>query len=448
MTSTPMLQNPIGRRAFLAGGTAAVAAALAGCGATASNPADASAAPNAHMTGLTWGDAKYMQDQFGIYRQNFPSQAKQQTLSVTVAGQNDSDAVTKFRLALSAHQNIPDIVELNYDEVAEFAYQNQLTDISSYVSDYLSSMTGAAKTLMRCNGAYVAFPYEVKEKLWYYRKDMFAAVGIDPATVKTQADFVAAGRTLRGKYPKSFMWNIAPDPQTYVLGEITSGNGAQIYDKNASKFVVDTDPGVRQAFMALRDLRESGVVATEFDDFTPDWQSALADGTLASVPIASWFSTFLPEYAPALAGKWGVTTWPEIGGAIGGSESGGSVFVIPAASQNQAAAARFLADTFMTKQGSVAVAKQSGEIPNVTSAQEDPSVTNDPYFGIDLMTAFQAANKDYKIFGYDPAALAELTILQNALANYLSGGTSDPTSALQAAQQQMAAQIGDPYQQQ
>ena len=447
MTSTPMLQNPIGRRAFLAGGTAAVAAALAGCGSTASNRVGTSAAPNAHLAGLTWGDAKYMQNQFEIYRQNFPSQAKQQTLSVTVAGQNDSDAVTKFRLALSAHQNIPDLVELNYDEVAEFASQNQLTDISSYVSDYLPAMTSAAKTLMQYNGVYVAFPYEVKEKLWYYRKDMFAAAGIDPAKVKTQADFIAAGRTLQHKYPKSFMWNIAPDPQAYVLGEITSGNGAKVYDKNASKFVVDTDPGIRQAFMALRDLRESGVVATEFDDFTPDWQSALADGTLASVPIASWFSTFLPQYAPALAHKWGVTTWPQIGGAVGGSESGGSVFVIPAASPNKSAAARFLADTFMTKQGSVAVAKKFGEIPNVIAAQQDPSVANDPYFGTDLITAFQAADKDYKLFGYDPAALTELTTVQTALANYLSGGTSNPAAALQTAQQQMAAQIGNPYRQ-
>ncbi len=447
MTPTPIWQRPVGRRAFLFGGTTVAITTLAACGSSTTPSAGGSAAPDAHLTALTWGDAKYMKGQFQIYQQSFPDHAKQQTLTVTVGGQNDSDVVSKFRLALSSHQNIPDIVELNYSEVAEFASQNQLTDISSYVRDYLPAMSQAATKLMQYNSVYVAFPYEVKAKLWYYRKDMFAAAGIDPATVKTQADFIAAGRALHGKYPKSFIWNIAPNPASYVLGEIISGNGAKLYDKDASKFVVDSDSGIRQAFTALRELRTSGVVNTKFDDFTPDWQSALADGTLASVPIASWFSTFLPQYAPALSGKWSVTTWPEIGGAVGGSEAGGSVFVIPAAAKNKAAAARFLADTFMTKQGAIEVAKQFGELPNVIEAQKDASVTENAYFGKDLITAFQAADKDYKLFGYDPAALKELTTLQNALVNYLSGGASDPGSALQAAQQQMSAQIGNPYQQ-
>lgn len=448
MTATPLWQRPVGRRSFLIGGATAAAAALAACSSNDKPTAvGGSAAPNAALTGMTWGDAKYMKGQFQIYQQNFADHAQQQTLTVTVAGQNDADAVSKFRLALSSHQNIPDIVELNYSEVAEFASQNQLANISAYVSDYLPNMTQAAKTLMQYNGVTVAFPYEVKSKLWYYRKDMFAAAGIDPTAVKTQDDFVTAGKALQAKYPKSFMWNIAPNPQAYVLGELLSGNGAKVYDKGAGKFVVDTDPGIKQAFTALRVLRNSGVVNTKFDDFTPDWQSALADDTLASVPIASWFSTFLPQYAPNLNGKWGVTTWPEIGGAVGGSEAGGSVFVIPAAAKNKAAAARFLADTFMTKQGATAVSKQYSEVPNVVEAQSDPAVANNAYFGTDLISAFQAADKSYKLFAYDPTALKELDILQHSLANYLSGATDDPSAALQAAQQQMTAQIGNPYQQ-
>jgi ABC-type glycerol-3-phosphate transport system substrate-binding protein len=443
-----MWQRPVGRRSFLIGGATAAAAVLSACASDDKPTAvGGSAAPDAAITGLTWGDAKYMKGQFQIYQQNFPSHAQQQTLAVTVAGQNDADAVSKFRLALSSHQNIPDIVELNYSEVPEFASQNQLADITAYVSEYLPAMTQAAKTLMQYNGVNVAFPYEVKSKLWYYRKDMFTAAGIDPTGVKTQDDFIAAGKALRAKYPRSFIWNIAPNPQAYVLGELLSGNGAKVYDKGTGKFVVDSDPGIKQAFSALRALRASGVVNTKFDDFTPDWQSGLADGRLASVPIASWFSTFLPQYAPDLAGKWSVTTWPEIGGSVGGSEAGGSVFVIPAAAKNKAAAARFLADTFMTTQGAIAVSKQFGQVPNVIEAQSDPAVTNSRYFGTDLITAFQAADKGYKLFAYDPAALKELGILQNSLANYLSGGSDDPGPALQAAQQQMTAQIGNPYQQ-
>lgn len=425
-------------------GALAYSLLLAACSSSTSTTTE-TISSNANITALTWGDAKYFNTQFAQYQQLFPNDAKQQTLTVTVGGQNDGDAVSKFRLALSSHQNIPDIMQMNYSAVAEFASQHQLADISSYVSTYLPAMSSSAKTLMQYNGVYVAFPYEVKAKLWFYRKDMFAAAGIDATQIRTQQDFIDAGKKLRAKYPNSYMWNLAPNPQAYVLGEIISGNGAQVYDKSSAKFVVDTNPGVRQAFTALRDLRNSGVVNTKFDDFTPDWQKALGDGTLASVPIASWFSTFLPQYAPDGTGKWGVTVWPVIGGASGGSEAGGSVFVIPAAAKNKAAAAKFLADMFMTSKGAIALFKLQNLVPNVTEAQADSSVKNNAFYGADLISAFQAAGKDYKLFAYDPASLKELSILQNALANYLSGSSADPSSALAAAQQQMSAQIGNPY---
>jgi ABC-type glycerol-3-phosphate transport system substrate-binding protein len=396
---------------------------------------------------LTWGDPKYAQGQFALYQKQFPNDAKGQSLNVILGGANDADAVNAFRLRLSAHHGIPDIVELNRSEVAEFAAAGQLANLQPYVKKYIPNMSQAAQTLMKYNGVDVAVPYEVKEKLWFYRQDMFAAAGIDPTQVKTQAQFIAAGHKLQAKYPNSFIWNLAASPQAYILGEITSGNGSQVFDKKTGKFVVATDPGMRKAFEAMAALRASGVVATQFDDFTPQWQSGLADGTIASVPIGEWFATFLPQYAPKLAGEWGVTTWPEIGGATNGagSEAGGSVFVVPKASKNIAAAAKFLADMYMTKTGSLLLFSHYNGIPNVVAAQNAPSVKKNTYYGASLINAFKAASPTYKIFPYDPAAISEITILNNALDTFLASGSSDPASALQSAQQQLTAQIGNPY---
>jgi ABC-type glycerol-3-phosphate transport system substrate-binding protein len=396
---------------------------------------------------LTWGDPKYAQGQFALYQKNFPKDAKGQSLNVVLGGANDADAVNAFRLRLAAHHDIPDIVELNRSEVAEFAAAGQLANLQPYVKKYIPNMSKAAQTLMQYNGVDVAVPYEVKEKLWFYRKDMFAAAGIDPAQVKTQAQFIAAGHKLQAKYPNSYIWNLAASPQAYILGEITSGNGAQVFDKKTGKFVVATDPGMRKAFQALAALRASGVVDTQFDDFTPQWQSGLADGTIASVPIGEWFATFLPQYAPKLGGNWGVTTWPEIGGAVNGagSEAGGSVFVVPKASKHIAAAVKFLADMYMTKTGSLLLFRHYNGIPNVVAAQNAAVVKKNPYYGASLINAFRAASPTYKIFPYDPAAISEITILNSALDTFLASGSSDPTSALQSAQQQLTAQIGNPY---
>jgi ABC-type glycerol-3-phosphate transport system substrate-binding protein len=398
------------------------------------------------LTLLTWGDAKYANGQFQLYQEFFPKDAQHTSLKVKVGGAGDIDAVNQFRLMLSSH-SAPDIVQMNRSAVAEFAHAGQLADLKPYLSAFIPNMSTAAKALMQYNGTYVAVPYEVKTKLWFYRKDLFAQAGIDVKSVKTEADFIAAGRKLHAKFPKSYIWNLAASPQAYILGEITSGNGARISDPKTGKFVVATDPGMRKAFKALADLRASGVVATDFDDWSPQWQSGLADGTIASVPIASWFSTFLPQYAPKLAGQWGVTTWPEIGGAANGagSEAAGSVFVIPKASKHKAEALKFLADMFMTKRGSLLVFHSFNEIPNVTAAQSAPAVLENTYFGPSLIKAFRAASATYRVFPYDPAALKEITTINNALANFLASGSSDPTGALQTAQQQLTAQVGNPY---
>lgn len=433
-------RRALGVRALI--GTVAV---LAVTGATYAS-ASVSAPAATKLTLLTWGDAKYAKGQFELYKKLFSQHAKGTSLDVRVGGANDGDAINQFRLMLSSGKP-PDIVQMNRSAVAEFAERGQLANLEPYLKGYIPNVTAAARTLMKYNGTYVALPYEVKAKLWFYRKDLFAEAGIDVKQVRTQADFIAAGRKLRAKFPKSYMWNLPANPQAYVLGEIISGNGARISDPKTGKFVVGTDPGMRKAFKALADLRASGVVATDFDDWSPQWQSGLADGTIASVPIASWFSTFLPQYAPKLAGQWAVTTWPEIGGALkgGGSEAGGSVFVIPKASRNKAAAVQFLADMLMTRKGSLAVFAKYGNVPNVTAAQTAPSVVKNSYFGPSLIQAFQAASPAYKVFPYDPAALKEISTITSALATFLASASSDPTAALQTAQEQLTAQIGNPY---
>jgi len=380
------------------------------------------------------------------YTAQFPDQSAGQTFQAVSAGTSDSDAVAKLRLELSSGQGIPDIVQLNYSEVAEFAQAGVLADLTDLTSSYVGNVTAAAQTLMKYNGAMVALPFEVKEKLWFYRSDLFAAAGIDPTQVKTQDDFINAGKQLQASSPKSYIWNIAPNPSQYQWAMIVSGNGAAYSTQSPCAITVGTDPGVAQAFQAMKDLRASGVVAN-FDDFTPEWQSGLDDGTVASTLSASWLPQFLEQYAPDLAGKWAVTTWPEIGGATGGSESGGSVFVIPAASTHKTEAVNFIASMLMTQQGAAAyVAANPSYIPNVVNLLNDPSIRNNAYFGTSLIDAYLAASNSYSIFPYDPAANAETTALSDALAKYLASSDSSPTSYLQSAQDQLTAQVGCPYQ--
>ncbi|HET8894864.1 MAG TPA: extracellular solute-binding protein [Gaiellaceae bacterium] len=411
--------------------------------------AGASAARHTQQTTISfqvWGTPTVAEKLFQQWQTTYPKDAKGTSLQMVNGGANDGDSVTKFRLELAAHSGVPDLVLLNKTEVPEFAVAGELTNLLPYIKSYLPGMTTAAKRLMTYNGGYLGVPYNINEKLWFYRKDLFAQAAIDPTKIHTMQQFIDAGKQLHAKFPNSYIWNIAASPQAYVLGELMSGNGSQVFNRKTGKFVVATDPSIRAAFVALAQLRTSGVVNTQFDDFSPQWQSGLADGTIASVPIGSWLAEFLPMYAPKLANQWGVTVWPSIGGDAngGGSEAGGPVFVVPKAAKNKAAAMKFVEDMFMTKTGSLLTYK-SGAVPNVTAAQQSPAVNQDPYFGSSFIKAYQAASVHYKVLNYDPAALKEITILNNALDSFLASGSTDPTSYLQTAQQELTSQIGNPY---
>lgn len=397
-----------------------------------------------HITLQTWADTQYAKLQGQVYNKSHPKDPV--VLKVTAAA-TDVESVNKFRLALSSGKNIPDILQLNYGSLAEFADAGVLADVKPYVDKYLGNVSPAGKKLMQYNGKYVAFPYEVKSKLWFYRSDLFDQAGIDVSKIKNQADFIAAGNKLKQVAPKSNMWNLGPNPQPYDLGMIVSGNGAKYSERKPScKVTVGTDAGLKKAFMAMKDLKKSGVLAP-VDDFTPEWQAGLADGTIASTLQASWFPTFLEQYAPALAGKWKVTTWPEIGGAKGGSESGGSVFVIPAASKNKEAAAAFLAGSLLEKNGAKAyIDARGGAFPTAVSSLVNDSFSSSKYFGPSLGTAFaESTGSQFKIFPFDPAANKESTSVVAALVNYLASNSGDPSQFLNTAQAELAAQVGCPY---
>jgi multiple sugar transport system substrate-binding protein len=436
--------------ALLSAGAVSIGVLAVGASAKSSSSSSAVEGPaKAALTVQLWGSTTTYGNLWKAYKKNFPKDAQKQTLKLTSAGATDQNSVSSFRLELSSGQNIPDIILLNRTEVPEFAATGQIANIGPLIQKYLPGMSASAKALMSYNGKYIGVPYNINEKLWFYRKDMFAAAGINVNQVKTQADFIAAGKKLQAKYPGDYIWNIASSPQAYVVGELESGNGTTIFDKKTGKFVAASNPGLKEAFQSLQQLRASGVVDTQFDDFSPQWQAALASGQVASVPSGSWMADFLPTYAPKLAGEWGVTTWPSLGGDKngGGSEAGGPVMVIPSQipTADKDAAVRFLIDMFMTKKGSLLSYPIGNIVPNVVAAQNAPAVRNNAYFGSSLINAYKAASANYKVMNYDPAALQEIQIINNSLDTFLASGSTNPSSALATAQQDMSSQIGNPF---
>jgi len=379
------------------------------------------------------------------YAKTYPDEAAGWTFNPISTGDGEDTAVQQLRMELSAGSGVPDIMQFTSGSIPEFINDNVFADVTADTKDLVGNLLPSALTAITFNNKVIAFPLQVNEKLWFYRTDLFAQAGIDPTTITTQDQFIAAGTQLHDALPNSYIWNIGSSPQHYVLGQITSGNGAQYSTESPCAITVGTDAPTAQAFEAIKAIKNAGIVAP-IDDFTPEWQQGLADGTIASTLIAAWMPQFLIQYAPDLAGKWGVTTWPEIGGAVGGSESGAALMLVNANSPNKAEAISFLSKMLMTTQGATAYyAALPSWLPLVTDVFNSDAVLNNPYLGSSFHDAFLKAAPDFKVFPYDPSAMKERDVMVAQLTDYLASSDTSPTKYLQAAQQQLDSQVGCPY---
>ncbi len=393
------------------------------------------------LTLLTWGNTENETRTTKAVLEAYPELGSRMDISVVLGGAGDANVAAKFRLALAANDEIPDIIMLNFTQVPEFAEAGVIEDLTDITKPYIADIIPGVLNIMNYKGRTVAFPYDAKSKIWFYRKDMFDAAGIDPAKVKTVDDFIAAGKKLQAKFPNTYIWNMSNSTRGYDMGSMFTAFDSSLCDSKGV-YNVATNPGVRKAFETMKKLKDSGVVSP-IQDFTPDWEAALSKGALASELISGWFKVFIPRYAPDQVNKWSTALWPEA--FRQGSPQGGAVFVVPVKAANKALAKEFLTKMRLEKAGSLAVYNALTITPVLQSCATDPAFLGPtPFFSTSLLPVEFESYKSFKVFPYNPASSEEMKIMAQYLDGYLNG-TYILVKALNAAQNDLVSTIGNPF---
>ena len=339
---------------------------------------------------------------------------------------------------------MPDIITCNWAQVPEYYEMDIIRDVSDVYEEKGDEILTGVVNLMKYEDQYMGFPAEVKTKIWAYRKDMFEAAGVDPNACKTVDDLIEAGKKIQEVYPDSYIENYTEVPQGYDLFAYFTGNGARLSDEEGN-YICASDPGVKDAFEFYTKMRESGVVSTTIQDFSEEWYAALNDGTICSQVLAGWFtSNHLPNQCADLAGKWGLALWPEE--IAGGSESGAKLMMVNDLSPNADFCVELLTKFCYTEESASALFhSERGIIPYLKScAESEEFLVENDYFGVDRMeTEFKAMDL-LSVYPYTPNSSLEETIIVRYLGEYLSG-TMDLDTALQTAEDEMKAQIGNAY---
>jgi len=237
----------------------------------------------------------------------------------TSTGSND--IVAKLSAAKEAG-TLPDLSNASFESLPNLVVNEIAADITDAFGDYEDQVTPAAWNLTTFDDVNYAVPQGTGPQFLFYRIDLFEAAGLEAPT--TWEEYAEAARVIHEADPTKFLATF-PANDAQLFGALSQQAGAEWWDSSDGEWSVGIDgPESTKVAEYWEGLVDEGVVAT-FKTFTPEWQAALANGTIASWLSAVWAPPLIAQNAPDTAGLWGAVRIPQweagesVSGVVGGS---------------------------------------------------------------------------------------------------------------------------------
>jgi multiple sugar transport system substrate-binding protein len=267
---------------------------------------------------------------------------------------------TKLQNAIKAGSGAPDIAQIEYYALPQFALSGSLTDLDSFgLSSLKSQFSTAVWDGVNINGQLVGLPQDTGPMALFYNEKVFAKYHI-PVPV-TWAEYVADARKLHTANPKEYITNDTGDPG-FTTSMIWSAGGHPYATSGTKNVTINLQDAGSKEFASLwTPMITDGLVAP-ITSWTTPWYQGLSNGTIASLVTGAWMPVDLETGVPAAKGEWRVAPMPEwTAGQAATSENGGSSDAILKSSKNQLAAAGFL--QYMDEGPGAQISANDGDFP-------------------------------------------------------------------------------------
>lgn len=319
-----------------------------------------------------------------------------------------------------------DLTTLGYDE----ALQSQFPDFK--------------RIELEPGGVAYAMPWDSGPVAMFYRRDFYEAAGVDPATIQTWDDFIAAGQMIQEANPGVVMTQADLNGDTEWFRMVANEQGCGYFSDDAQSITVN-QPGCVAALDTIKAIYDAGLMTAA------NWDEKIQSnngGTVATQMYGAWYEGTVRSTAPEdQAGKWGTYPMPSVtADGVHAANLGGSALAIPSSSDNQAAAFAFLQYALGTNDGQVTMLKEYGLVPSLLTAVEDPYVAEPLAFWggqavwQDVLATLPDVNpsRGTPFFGDADA------VVRTVQSGYLNGGYDSAQAALDDAASQIELVTGLP----
>jgi multiple sugar transport system substrate-binding protein len=346
---------------------ATLALGLAGCSSGSSgdtppagggSPDSVDAALSQGGTIIYWSWTPQAEEQVAAFEKAYPNVK----VSYVNAG-TGNDHYTKLQNAIKAGSGAPDVAQIEYQALPQFALTGALVDLDQYgfgafEKDYTPSTWNSSKA----GGRIYGLPQDSGPMALFYNKQVFDQYGI--AVPKTWDEYLAAARKLHAADPAKYITNDNGDAG-FTTSMIWQAGGRPFATQDRSVTINLQDAGAKKWTAVWNQLLKEKLLG-QTPSWTDEWYRALGNGTIATLVTGAWMPGVLESSVKDGAGKWAVAPMPSYDGQPVTAENGGSAQSVLKQSKNPALAAGFVR-WLNHDENSIKVFLDSGGFPATTA---------------------------------------------------------------------------------
>jgi multiple sugar transport system substrate-binding protein len=355
-----------------AGLALAAGAAACGSGGTSSTGSTSGGSPTTIAQALQtpttltfWAWAPQSKDIVAAFEKQYPKVK----VNLVNAGTATTE-YTKLQNAIKAGSGVPDVAQIEYYALPQFALPGSLADLSPLgLSGVQGQVSTAVWDSVDIGGKLVGLPQDTGPMALFYNEKVFAKYKL--AVPATWAQFAADAAMLHAADPKEYITNDAGDPG-FTTSMIWAAGGHPYQVSGTKNVTINLQDAGSKKWASLWGPLITGGLVSPVSSWSTQWYQGLANGDIASLVIGAWMPVNLETGVPAGKGDWRVAPMPQwTTGQAATSENGGSADSVLAASKNQLAAAGFV--QFMDSGPGATISANAGDFPSFNSIINSPS---------------------------------------------------------------------------
>ncbi|MET0492785.1 MAG: sugar ABC transporter substrate-binding protein [Actinoplanes sp.] len=280
-----------------------------------------------------------------------------------------NDQYTALQNAVKAGSGIPDVAQIEYFALPQFALQKSLSDLNAFSAESLKDKytPGPWSSVHSGKGIY-GLPMDSGPMALFYNKELFDKHGI--AVPTTWNEYLEAARKLHKADPKAYIGS-----DTGESGFTTSmiwQAGGKPYQVDGENVTINfADPGSTEFVKVWQQLITEKLLAPT-NPWTDQWFQGMATGTIATLATGAWMPANLTSSAPTGSGKWRVAPLPQWqAGAQASAENGGSSLAIPEKTNNKTLAYAFV--KYVNDGDGIQIRLDNGAFPATVADLQSPA---------------------------------------------------------------------------